>query len=170
MAVVETEEAAAPTTMSYESARAPEERDHYPTSEPRPDGPTQWTTEALLDMDPVDFEHLVGEIWKRKGYAVRGTPATGDEGIDLMVEKRDPLNPELIAIQCKRHSNPVGRPDAQTFVGATSADSRWSKGVLVAVSGFSHQCIQYAKNQGRLELWDGETVCRYLNELDIPRR
>ena len=123
--------------------------------------------EHLMRLDPIEFERLVGRIWERLGYAVRITPASGDEGIDVVASREDTLNAEWIAVQCKRYGQPVGRPAAQALVGAINADTRYTRGILVGVSGFTQQCIEYARQQGRLELWDGAMVCQKLAELGI---
>ncbi len=50
-------------------------------------------------MKPTDYEHLVGEYFKKSGYHVTVTPASNDYGIDIFATKKD----EKIAIQAKMY-------------------------------------------------------------------
>ncbi len=140
----------------------------------RPDLPRTSTGEVgiaeLLQLAPGQFEELVGEIYRAQGFKVDVTPGTGDQGIDVIASKADALNPETIAIQCKNHAAPVGRPDAQKLLGASS-DPQYTKAVLVATGGFSQGCQEFAKQHGHLYLYDGEWVCERINELgiEVPR-
>lgn len=52
----------------------------------------------------LEFENLVGHIYKSMGFSVIFTPKTGDYGVDLIVEGGG----KKIAIQAKRYKKPVG--------------------------------------------------------------
>ena len=41
----------------------------------------------LHRLDPVEFEQLVGRIFADLGYEVRVTKRSGDEGIDLQLQR-----------------------------------------------------------------------------------
>ena len=129
---------------------------------------SEWSPEALLSLDPQQFEEITAEVWKQQGFMVQRTPLSGDGGIDVVAVRDDGLNAQRIAIQCKRHSNPVGRPDAQKLIGATSDDPKYSEAILVGVYGFTDQCKEFARTLGTLRLLDGEKLCQLLNDLNIP--
>ena len=40
-------------------------------------------------MTPADYEHLVGEYFRRLGYRVTVTPASNDHGIDIIATKEN---------------------------------------------------------------------------------
>jgi hypothetical protein len=73
----------------------------------------------------VDFETFVARRLKENGYEdVRGTPATGDQGADLIAKK----NGRTIIIQAKRYHGTVGNKAVQEVNGAVSfygGDEGW---------------------------------------------
>jgi hypothetical protein len=73
----------------------------------------------------VAFEVYVANRLKEAGYeSVVGTPATGDQGADLIAKR----NGKTIAIQAKRWSSSVGNAAVQEIVGALryyNADEGW---------------------------------------------
>jgi len=128
------------------------------------------TLADLLDIDPRRFEALVSDLWQAMGFETQLTPPTGDAGIDVIAVKSDALNPERYAIQCKRHRGPIGRPDAQKLLGAVSNDPRFLQGVLVAVGGFTPECVQYARQNGRVRLIGGDELLRLCDEHGVDPR
>lgn len=56
-------------------------------------------------MPGTDFEEYLSAVLTRRGYAVTGTSATGDLGVDLVAS----LGTESVAIQVKRSARPVSR-------------------------------------------------------------
>jgi len=124
------------------------------------------TVEHLLALSPDQFEELLARIYRQTGYEVRVTPATRDQGIDVIAYKQDALNPECIAIQCKNHKAPVGRPDAQKLLGAAT-DPKYSQAILVATAGFTHDCEEFARKQGRLKLVGGQHLCERMQDLEM---
>ncbi len=73
----------------------------------------------------VDFEVYVANRLKEAGFeSVAGTPATGDQGADLIAKR----NGKTIAIQAKGYSGTVGNGAVQEIVGALrfyKADEGW---------------------------------------------
>src|SRR5208283_2436655 len=73
----------------------------------------------------VDFEVYVANRLKEAGFeSVAGTPATGDQGADLIAKR----NGKTIAIQAKGYSGVVGNGAVQEIVGALrfyKADEGW---------------------------------------------
>lgn len=128
--------------------------------------PRKPTPQALLGLSPIEFERLVGEVFKARGYQTVLTPVSGDAGLDVIAYKDDPVNPQTIAIQCKNHSGPVGRPAAQKLLGA-SADPKYRIAVLVATMGFTEECMDFARKQGKMELMDGAHLCSLMDELGV---
>lgn len=54
--------------------------------------------DSIRNLSWKDFEYLVSEAFKRKGYSVAENPSSGpDGGIDLVLEK----GPEKMLVQCK---------------------------------------------------------------------
>lgn len=72
---------------------------------------------SLLDLNKlggVEFENYVANLLKQAGYNVSGTPATGDQGADLIASKDGKIN----VIQVKRYSGTVGNKAIQEVVAA----------------------------------------------------
>jgi hypothetical protein len=78
--------------------------EHYPKS--------LLLLDTLNAMDGRDFEHWSAGMFKRQGYAVNITGATGDHGIDLILAK----DGQTTAVQCKRWADPIGEPVLRDFL------------------------------------------------------
>lgn len=99
---------------------------------------------------PSFFERLVVELLVKMGYggtlkdAGQATRLTNDHGIDGTI-KEDRLGLDVIYIQAKCwESQPVGRPDIQSFVGALDGQ-RANKGIFITTSRFSDTAVEYVK-------------------------
>lgn len=122
------------------------------------------TPNDLQQLSPEELEELTGELYERMGYGVRRTPATRDRGIDIIAtrQKTSVAGIEKVAIQCKRHEAPVGEPVARNLLGALTADPTFSKGVIVAIAGFTKECKDFCERTGRIELVDGPMLIQLL--------
>lgn len=65
-------------------------------------------------MGGVDFEKFVANIFRKNGYRVQTTVATGDFGADLILSRRG----ERICVQCKRYRKPVNLKAVQEITSA----------------------------------------------------
>ena len=113
------------------------------------------------------------ELLVKMGYggsikdAGRATRLTNDEGIDGII-KEDKLGLDFIYIQAKRwDSQPVGRPDIQSFVGALDGQ-RANKGIFITTSRFSDTATEYVKAiTKKVILIDGEQLANYMIDYGI---
>ena len=84
------------------------------------------------NMSGEDYEKYCKYILKQKGWIVKLTPKSGDQGVDLIASKES----LKVCIQCKRYSKPVGNKAVQEiFTGKQYYDG--SHGVLVSNAGFT---------------------------------
>ncbi len=91
---------------------------------------------------------------------------SGDEGIDGVI-KEDRLGLDLIYLQAKRWTNPVGRPHVQNFVGSLVGKSA-SKGVMLTTSRFTDEAKQYVKHlPQKVVLIDGEELANLMLEFNV---
>ena len=60
----------------------------------------------------VDYENYVESLLLSGGFEVARTPITGDQGVDLVAEKKG----IRVAIQCKYYSKPVGNKAVQEVI------------------------------------------------------
>jgi restriction system protein len=105
---------------------------------------------TLLNLSWQDFERLVGQAFRERGFAVRETNDGPDGGVDLELRK----NSELQLVQCKRwRARKVGVEIVRELYGVMSA--RGATGGYVVSSGeFSDEARHFAAGRN-IDLWDG---------------
>ena len=117
---------------------------------------------ATAELDWSEFEQLVGELYRRKGYRVAETVMGPDGGIDLVLTREA----ETYLVQCKHwKGRPVGVKVVRELKGVIAARGA-SGGSVVASGGFTAEAKQFARKAG-VELVDGEAL-RSLPERDQP--
>ena len=95
----------------------------------------------MADMTGYDYEYLWALYLKLKGYGVKVTKKSGDEGVDVIAIK----NYRKIAYQCKLYySKPVDR-DAIYQVNAGRDVYKCSKAIVVTNGTFTAPAIETAK-------------------------
>ena len=116
------------------------------------------TIPDYTQMSGEDFEQYVKQLLEQKGWRVRTTPRTGDEGIDLVASRADEVGAEVtLHIQCKNLSSPCGVDVVRELKGAMPPYHPGGRGVVVCPSGFSSAAVSWAKERGIL-LWDRERL------------
>jgi restriction system protein len=124
-------------------------------------------------MDAFRFEQLVLDLLVAMGYggskeeAARVTKASGDEGIDGVINE-DRLGLDVIYVQAKKWTDAtVGRPDIQSFVGAL-AGKQAQKGIYITTSAFAETARAYAKSiSQKVILIDGNRLADLMIEHNI---
>jgi surface protein len=126
----------------------------------------------LQNMNGHRFEELVADIWEQRGWEANVTDSSGDDGIDIIVEKNSPFNPnQKHIIQAKCYSDkPVGGPDLRDFGGSMDlADA--DAGVFVTTSSFSSQAEDTADRlTANLNLVNGEQLCDIILKLESSQK
>jgi restriction endonuclease/TIR domain-containing protein len=92
---------------------------------------------AILEAPaPAEFERLVAELFRERGYEVSATPPTRDVGVDLVV--RSPEDGQLLLVEVKKLSRQsrVSVEAVRRLLGAVALASG-ALGVLVSTSGFT---------------------------------
>lgn len=67
---------------------------------------------SIENLNPYEFEHSCAEALKELGFEARATKGSGDQGVDVIAEKKG----FKVAIQCKLYSNPVGNKAVQEVI------------------------------------------------------
>ncbi len=126
----------------------------------------------LRNGSPKFFEQVVVDLLVAMGYGgSRGGVAkaigrSGDEGIDGIINE-DKLGLDVVYVQAKRWTNPVGRPTVQAFTGSLEGQ-RANKGVLITTSGFTNEARDFVRIIGkRIVLIDGEELASYMIDHDV---
>ncbi len=127
---------------------------------------------TIRGVSPAFFEHLVVRLLVKMGYgggvmqAAAVVGGSGDEGIDGIINE-DKLGLDVIYIQAKQWSNPVGRPEVQKFVGALHG-KKAKKGVFITTSSFTKEAHDFVKHlDPKVVLIDGETLARLMIEHNV---
>jgi len=108
-----------------------------------------------------EFEELVGEAYRRKGYMVTETGGGGaDGGVDLVLKK----NGENLLVQCKHWKmDKVGVKVARELYGVVAAESA-SGGIVISSGTFTQEAKDFAKGKP-LELLDGSVLLTLVAEV-----
>jgi len=123
--------------------------------------------EKIKSNSPGFFENLVVDLMLALGYggskaeAGKTVGQSGDEGIDGIINE-DKLGLDIIYLQAKRWSVPVGRPEVQKFVGALHG-KRAKKGVFITTDRFTEDAKRYVDTiDPKVILIDGEALANLM--------
>ena len=121
---------------------------------------------ALNTMSWQQFEALVGEAFRRKGYAVTETGGGGaDGGIDLALKKEG----ETFLVQCKQwKATKVGVTTVRELYGVMAAEG--ATGGFVVTSGvFTDEARAFAVGRN-IELMDGKALHALIAGVRVPNK
>ena len=93
------------------------------------------------ELTGIEFEAAVASLYERTGYIVRLTKASGDFGVDVLVNK----GTELLAIQVKRYTGNVGVRAVQE-VASGALHYKATTAVVITNSFFTKQAKELAKS------------------------
>jgi restriction system protein len=115
-------------------------------------------TNALGAISWQEFEQMVGEWFRRQGYAVTEAGGAGpDGGIDLVLHK----NGEKFLVQCKQwRALKVGVGVVRELYGVMAAE-RVAGGFVVTSGSFTEDAKKFAHGRN-VELLDGAMLLRVL--------
>ena len=121
--------------------------------------------DALNDMSWQQFEALVGEAFRRKGYTVTETASGADGGIDLVLEKEG----ETFLVQCKQwKAYKVGVSTVRELYGVMAA--KGATGGFVVTSGvFTDEARAFATGRN-IELLDGKALHALIRGVSAPAK
>lgn len=118
----------------------------------------------LLALKPVEFEHLIRELFEAMGMKSWVTQASRDEGVDGVAVNEDPIVGGLCIIQAKRYSKIVGLEAVHALAGVME-DKHAAKGVLVTTSWVGKASRDFAaRNGSRIQIVEGRQLKYMLKE------
>ena len=94
-------------------------------------------------MDGIQFEHYLGQLFRSQGYHVEVTRASGDFGADLVLKKEG----KKIVVQAKRYSKNVGLKavqEAQASIAYYKANEAW----VISNRDYTEEAKALAKSNG----------------------
>lgn len=122
--------------------------------------------DALNAMNWREFEALVGEAFRRRGYTVVETGGGGaDGGVDLILKRGG----ETLLVQCKQwKAYKVGVTTVRELYGVMAA--KGAAGGFVVTSGtFTDDARQFAEGKN-IELMDGKALHALIRGVCVPER
>ncbi|MFF8777151.1 restriction endonuclease [Streptomyces sp. NPDC015140] len=117
----------------------------------------------LMQLDPIEFEHLVRRLFEAIGLKAWVTQASRDDGIDAVATNEDPIVGGLCIIQAKRTRNAVPADTVRALAGVMH-DKAAAKGIIVTTAWFGKASKDFAYRTGRMELIDGRGLKALLLE------
>ncbi len=124
-----------------------------------PSNKSRYTIDDIDLMSGQEFENLIAELFSKLGYKSEVTKATGDQGVDVIVEK----NGNKIGIQAKCYSGTVGNSAIQEVV-AGKKYYRLDK-VMVITNSFFTDSAQKLAHANSVVLWDRNTLKEKIDEI-----
>ena len=116
--------------------------------------------EAVRSMTGAQFENFTADLFRAMGYQAVVLGRTGDQGVDVIVNRRG----ERVAVQCKNHKKPVGnRPVQEVYAGAKH--HRCVEACVVAPAGYTGGAFALASSTG-VSLYDADTVRQWIRKVD----
>jgi restriction system protein len=118
-------------------------------------------TETLRAINWKEFEELVGEAYRRKGYSVTETGGGGaDGGVDLVLRKGG----EKLLVQCKHWKmDKVGVKLIREIYGVVAAEGA-TGGIVISSGTFTQEARDFAGGKP-LELLDGSELLQLVAEV-----
>ena len=98
-------------------------------------------TRILEALSALEFERLVAQLYRERGYHVSMTPQTRDSGVDIIV--RSPQGDLTILVEVKKFSKQsrVSVEAVRHLLSIVSARNDATKGLLVTTSNFTDAAL-----------------------------
>ncbi len=117
--------------------------------------------ETIRGLSWREFEHLVGEAYRRKGYMVEETGGGGpDGGIDLVLHG----NGEKVLVQCKRWKKSTVGVDKVREMYGILASTQADRVIFVTCGSYTNEAKRFAQGKP-LELIDGPALAALIKDV-----
>lgn len=88
-------------------------------------------------MSGLEFEMFCFEKLKKEGWTIKTTKSTGDQGVDLIIEKGN----RKIGVQCKKYSKPIGNKSVQEIKAGINFYNL-NEGIVLGNNTFTKSAIE----------------------------
>lgn len=121
--------------------------------------------QALNEMDWREFESLVEESFRLRGYAVRRLGGDGpDGGVDLVLQRGS----EKVLVQCKQwRAQRVGVSVVRELYGVMAARGA-AAGIVVTSGSFTPDAVEFARGRN-VQLIEGPALFEMIREARAAR-
>lgn len=127
--------------------------------------------DLIRDITPREFEEVVAEIFRAKGFEVELTKRTRDGGKDIIAIHTDALGiKNKYFIECKRHAedNTVGVDIVRGLQGVKNTKDGPNKTIIATTSFFTADAKKFVENEAAskwdMTLADYDDLLNWLNE------
>lgn len=119
---------------------------------------------ALYQLEPVEFEEFIGELWKQKGWKTDVTDHFNDNGIDIIAH-RDTLFSQKYLIQAKRFGpdKKITKHHIEKYSHLKEVDDKSDAIIIITTSSFTKTAEQRA-NVLNIKLVDGPSLASFILE------
>lgn len=114
--------------------------------------------EDLDKMSGVEFEGFLKKFFERRGFSVKTTKISNDQGCDLILEKLG----ERTSVQAKRYMGTIGN-DAIQQVVASIKFYKCDRALVITTSKYTKAAEKLAE-ANFVELWDREVLKKKLKD------
>lgn len=126
---------------------------------------TQTGTDSLARMSWREFEMLVGEAYRRRGYFVEENGGGGkDGGIDLLLHKGGRTE----IVQCKQWRNAKIRVSIVREMWGLAAHHNADAVKIVGIGDFTPDAAEFARGKP-IELVNGEQLLELIREVQVTQ-
>lgn len=126
--------------------------------------PTEWSLDALKQLEWKRFESLCVWYYEATGFTVTTVPHGADGGIDATLYKEGMPTP-IAVVQCKAWRSPVKVETVRALGGVMHA-KQVQRGVFWSLTGFIGQPVQDYAAEAGIQLLDGAGIVERIRALD----
>ena len=112
-------------------------------------------------MSGDEYEQFCKPVAENSDWDVTETPASGDQGVDLIISSAE----VRMCVQCKRYSKPVGNKAVQE-VAAGKVHYNGKHAFVVSNAGFTKKAHELAASNGVLLVSTEEFVALFTDDED----
>jgi restriction system protein len=116
-------------------------------------------SELLKSLDPMQFTHLVRELFAGIGYS---TVIDGERKCDIIAKREEGKKEEQMHIRCINREKPLGINDIRLFLKIISGDSN-KTGLIAATAPITPQAQQVIDEFQRLNFLGPKEIIEQLN-------
>ncbi|MBO6754675.1 MAG: restriction endonuclease, partial [Spongiibacter sp.] len=112
--------------------------------------------DLLREIDSRQFEEVVAELFREKGYEVELTKRTRDGGKDIIAISKDHFGIKLkYFIECKHYGekNKVGVDVVRNLHGVKNTKDGPNKTIIATTSSFTADAVSFAEKEATSS-WD----------------
>ena len=120
-------------------------------------------TDDISTIPPTDFEDFIAELWEELGWKTTTTPSSGDDGIDVIVQREEPYEQRKL-IQVKQREDRLNRSSVQQYSYLHHKDNV-DEVLLVATSGFTRGATESAQ-EANVKLIGPDKITKLVKEAD----